>query len=233
MRRRLSSIGILLIVAALVLVGLIGCSRPASERESQAPEETQEAVVPPSPEPATPVPGETIVSAVTPAPPVPTLATSGTEEQPTQVAVAETPTISLPEATAEPGMATAGPPPTAVPSSSGTGGTIWHTVQPGETLSSIARKYGTTWQAIAQANNITDPNQIYVGQKIKVSEGGGSSTGSSTASGCRIRHTVKQGEWIWQLARNYGVSPYDILAANGLTVQTANNIYPGMVLCIP
>jgi LysM repeat protein len=233
MRRRLSSIGILLVVVALVLIGVTACSRPASERASESTEAAQESVVPPSPEPATPVPGETIVSAVTPAPPVPTSATSETEEQPTQAAVVETPTISLPEATAEPGLATAAPPPTAVPSSSETGGTIWHTVQPGETLSSIARRYGSTWQAIAQANNITDPNQIYVGQRIKIPGGGSSSADSSTASGCRIRHTVKRGEWIWQIARNYGVSPYDILAANGLTVQTANNIYPGMVLCIP
>jgi hypothetical protein len=38
---------------------------------------------------------------------------------------------------------------------------------------------------------------------------------------------------VWQIARNYGVSPYDILAANGLTIQGANTIYPGKVLCIP
>jgi LysM repeat protein len=38
---------------------------------------------------------------------------------------------------------------------------------------------------------------------------------------------------VWQIARNYGVSPYDILASNGLTIQSANNIQPGIVLCIP
>jgi LysM repeat protein len=110
---------------------------------------------------------------------------------------------------------------------------VWHTVQPGETLSSIARRYGTTWQAIAQANNLSNPNQIYVGQKLKIPTGssGGSTAGST--SGCRIKHTVKQGEWVWQIARNYGVSPYDILAANGLTIGTANTIYAGTVLCIP
>jgi LysM repeat protein len=44
---------------------------------------------------------------------------------------------------------------------------------------------------------------------------------------------VKQGEWVWQIARDYGVSPYDILAANGLTIKSANTVYPGTVLCIP
>jgi LysM repeat protein len=56
---------------------------------------------------------------------------------------------------------------------------------------------------------------------------------SSGTTGCRIRHTVQKGEWVWQIARNYGVSPYDILAANGLTIQSASIIYPGTVLCIP
>jgi LysM repeat protein len=93
-------------------------------------------------------------------------------------------------------------------------------------------RYGTTWQAVAQANSLSNPNQIYVGQKLKIPTTSSGSSGG-TASGCRIRHTVKQGEWVWQIARNYGASPYDILAANGLTIQSANTIYPGMVLCIP
>jgi LysM repeat protein len=51
--------------------------------------------------------------------------------------------------------------------------------------------------------------------------------------GCRWDHTVERGEWVWQIARNYGVSPYAILEANGLTIQSANIIQPGRVLCIP
>ncbi len=107
-----------------------------------------------------------------------------------------------------------------------------HTVQPGETLSSIAQRYGTTTQAIAQANGLVNPNQIYAGQQLKIpSSSSGTTTGGS--GGCRIRHTVQQGEWVWNIARHYGVDPNAILAANGLTVQTGNLIYPGMVLCIP
>ena len=42
-----------------------------------------------------------------------------------------------------------------------------HIVQRGETLSSIAKKYKTTWQRIFNANpNIVNPNLIYVGQKL-------------------------------------------------------------------
>jgi LysM repeat protein len=49
-----------------------------------------------------------------------------------------------------------------------TGMTIVHTVQQGENLYRIARKYGTSVQAITQANGITDPALIAVGQKIAI-----------------------------------------------------------------
>lgn len=41
-----------------------------------------------------------------------------------------------------------------------------HTVAPGETLHSIAQRYGTTAEVIAQANGLMNPNQIYVGQVL-------------------------------------------------------------------
>ncbi|MBD3366714.1 MAG: LysM peptidoglycan-binding domain-containing protein [Candidatus Eisenbacteria bacterium] len=41
-----------------------------------------------------------------------------------------------------------------------------HTVQRGETLATIASQYGVTVQSIVQANGISDPNRIAVGQKL-------------------------------------------------------------------
>lgn len=43
-----------------------------------------------------------------------------------------------------------------------------YTVEPGDTLFKIALKYGSTVQAIAEANNITDPSQLRVGQVLSV-----------------------------------------------------------------
>lgn len=43
-----------------------------------------------------------------------------------------------------------------------------YTVQPGDTLYKISQQYGTTVQAIASANNITDPSQLRVGQTLNV-----------------------------------------------------------------
>ena len=45
---------------------------------------------------------------------------------------------------------------------------VYYTVKSGDTLSAIASKYGTTYQKIAQINGISNPNNIYVGQKIRV-----------------------------------------------------------------
>jgi len=209
---------LLLLVIAMVM-GLAGCTKEAPTRTPAVPQaQTTQTGVPPSG--LTAAPGETVVSVFTALPPGP-----GT---PTAELVYETPAVSTPVATMAPGE-TAAPAPTPVPALP-SGQVIVHVVQPGETLYSIAYRYGTTIQAIIDANGITNPDQIYQGQKLNVPTSGGSSGGST---GCRIRHTVKTGEWVWQIARNYGVDPYDILAANGMTVQTANTIYPGLVLCIP
>ena len=44
--------------------------------------------------------------------------------------------------------------------------TTTYTVKNGDTLSGIARKYGTTYQKIAKDNGIANPNLIYAGQKL-------------------------------------------------------------------
>lgn len=45
---------------------------------------------------------------------------------------------------------------------------VYYTVKRGDTLSGIASKYGTTWQAIQKLNGIANPNRIYPGQKLRV-----------------------------------------------------------------
>ncbi len=45
---------------------------------------------------------------------------------------------------------------------------VYYIVKSGDTLSGIASKYGTTYQKLASLNGISNPNKIYVGQKIRV-----------------------------------------------------------------
>lgn len=44
----------------------------------------------------------------------------------------------------------------------------YHTIKKGETLTSIAKKYGTTIDQLVKMNNIKNPNKIYQGQKLKI-----------------------------------------------------------------
>lgn len=63
---------------------------------------------------------------------------------------------------------TASSTPSATPSGTPSG-TITYRVQWGDTLGSIAVRFGTTVQSIAQLNGITNPNLIYIGQRLIIS----------------------------------------------------------------
>ena len=49
-----------------------------------------------------------------------------------------------------------------------TGNDEYYTIQPGDTLSGIAERYGTSYQYLAYINGISNPNKIYVGDTIRV-----------------------------------------------------------------
>ncbi len=57
---------------------------------------------------------------------------------------------------------------TASPGAQPPGQPATHVVQPGDTLYRLARRFGTTIYAIANANNIANVNLIYVGQKLVI-----------------------------------------------------------------
>ncbi len=46
---------------------------------------------------------------------------------------------------------------------------VWYTIQPGDTVSALALRYGTTVWAIVSANNLTNANYIYAGQRLFIS----------------------------------------------------------------
>lgn len=96
-----------------------------------------------------------------------------------------------------------------------------YTVQSGDTLSSIAAKFGTNYQALASLNGISNPNLIYVGQVLRVN--GSASTGS-------VYYTVRAGDSLSAIASRYGTSYQSIAALNGLS--NPNLIYAGQTLKI-
>ena len=58
----------------------------------------------------------------------------------------------------------------------------YYTVQPGDTLRRIALQYGTTWQTLAQWNNLSDPNVIEVGQVLRVAPPQGAAPAAETSA---------------------------------------------------
>ena len=101
------------------------------------------------------------------------------------------------------------------------GGTV-HVVRPGETLSAIARLYGFSPAAIADANSLLNPSLIFAGQRLTIPQAG-PADGST--------HVVRPGETLTSIARRYGVDPAQLAAANGL--WDPNRIFVGQVLRIP
>jgi len=93
-----------------------------------------------------------------------------------------------------------------------------HTVKPGENLGIIARRYGCTVNDLKKWNNLSG-NTIYANQKLKVS-GQSTTTASSGTSGSESQftfYTVKKGDTLWDIARQYnGVSIEDIRRWNNL-----------------
>nr|WP_278540793.1 LysM peptidoglycan-binding domain-containing protein [Streptococcus lutetiensis] len=99
--------------------------------------------------------------------------------------------------------------------------TSTYTVQSGDTLSSIAAKFGTNYQALASLNGISNPNLIYAGQVLRVN--GSASAGS-------VYYTVRAGDNLSSIASRYGTSYQSIASLNGLT--NPNLIYAGQTLKI-
>ncbi|OWW47253.1 1,4-beta-N-acetylmuramidase [Enterococcus hirae 88-15-E09] len=93
-----------------------------------------------------------------------------------------------------------------------------HVVQYGETLSSIATKYGTTYQALASLNGLSNPNMIYAGQVLKVNE-----KVSTTRT-----YTVRSGDNLSSIASRLGTTYQALAQRNGLS--NPNLVYPGQVL---
>ncbi|MDQ6785171.1 MAG: M23 family metallopeptidase [Actinomycetota bacterium] len=82
-----------------------------------------------------------------------------------------------------------------------------YTVKAGDTLSSIAARYATSYTALAALNHIVDPNVITVGQTLSVNGPVGSSQPGPTSS-----YTVKAGDTLSSIAARYATS-YTALAA--------------------
>lgn len=103
--------------------------------------------------------------------------------------------------------------------------TVKYTVKAGDTLYSIASKYNTTVAAIASANKITNTSLISVGQVLIIP------VKQPPPPVTTVKYTVKAGDTLYSIARNYNVTVTALAKANNIT--NYNLIRVGQVLVIP
>lgn len=215
----------LLVATASVL------AEPAPTDDSPRPDGAEAMPTRPTPEPTATVPLAVVVTP-TPEPAI---------EEPTATMPAEAMTEPETEPTAEPTtVATEAPAVPAAPVAP----TV-HVVAPGENLYRIGERYGLSWVTIAELNGITNPDQIVVGQELRLSATAPVAgappaepvTGELPAapdleSSAPVgTHTVRPGDSVYRISQLYGISWVEIAEANGLI--TPNQIYVGQVLKIP
>jgi len=110
---------------------------------------------------------------------------------------------------------------------------IWHVVRSGETLSTIAHRYGSSVRKIMHANNLRSSHFIRAGKRLKVPKKGYSVSQIASAAASPVpssgMHWVRKGDSLWKIARRYGVTVQHIKSINGLT---SSDLYIGQKLKI-
>ena len=110
-----------------------------------------------------------------------------------------------------------------------------YTILPGDWIFKIAREFGVDPQAIIDLNELVNPGALEVGTVLKIPAPEvappATADGTDTPVEGGTTHIVAAGEWIWQIARLYGLDPQVIIDANNLTSPAT--IYPGQELIIP
>ena len=117
---------------------------------------------------------------------------------------------------------------------------LTYTVQAGDTLWKIARKYNCSITGIMAANSdrIKNPNRIHAGWQLKIPQSGAPITGGTPdavlpenkKSGIYI---VRQGDTLWKIARKYGCSVAEIVSLNRELIRDPALIYSGWELKVP
>jgi N-acetylmuramoyl-L-alanine amidase len=106
-----------------------------------------------------------------------------------------------------------------------------YVVHPGDTLSAIALRHGTTVSALAEANHLADPNLIRIGQLLQIPDSKLGTPEYTSKSADSETYTVVHGDTLISIARRYGLDLTALARNNGLNVNAP--LHVGVVLHLP
>ena len=106
-------------------------------------------------------------------------------------------------------------------------GSITYTVQRGDTLSQIAQIYNVTVAHIVEINGIQNPNLIFPGEKLRITESNVQELNPILQSNF---YTVQRGDTLSGIALKFGVTVRYLVNLNG--IRNPNLIYAGQILKI-
>lgn len=105
-----------------------------------------------------------------------------------------------------------------------------HVVQPGETLSEIAKRYGTTVEVLQELNDLPDVNYVWYGQRLLID--GGEDVPETAEIVDRFQvYTVQPGDTLFRLAGKHGISLTRLMSINGFTSEEWLSV--GQELLVP
>ena len=107
----------------------------------------------------------------------------------------------------------------------------YHIVQPGDSLASIARIYNVDVKSLMQWNNLTNPAQIKVCDKLWIKKQATAETAAIPAPTAGY-HVVQKGETLYGIARKYNLTEATIRQYNNFPTLGKVNIIPGQKLAI-
>lgn len=119
------------------------------------------------------------------------------------------------------------------------GEVVNYRVRRGDTLSRIARRYGTSAKSIAAASGIRTHSTLSIGQRLKVVPGVRNSTeatriargggGSASSAGSKT-YTVRRGDSLWKIANRHKTTVSRLCSLNGISSKAV--LRPGTKLQI-
>ena len=104
----------------------------------------------------------------------------------------------------------------------------YYTVQSGDSLSRIARRYGVSVSSLAAVNGLSWNAWVYSGQRLRIPGGSSPAPAPAPSTGSYV---VRRGDTLTSIALRYGVSKTALASANG--ISWTSWVYVGQRLTIP